>query len=109
MTLSIELVTEILTWTALFHKYDLFPQLSDSPNIVIAKMDATANDVPSPYEVRGYVIYQPFFSANMHANANANGNEFPTIFTFRFPTIYFSPAGQKQNPKKYEVCLIDFG
>ena len=28
-------------------------QLMDDPNIVIAKMDATANDVPSPYDVRG--------------------------------------------------------
>ncbi|MBN3308912.1 PDIA3 isomerase, partial [Amia calva] len=50
----------------------VFSQLADDPNIVIAKMDATANDVPSPYEVRG------------------------------FPTIYFSPAGKKQSPKKYE-------
>lgn len=31
----------------------LYQQLSKDPNIVIAKMDATANDVPSPYEVRG--------------------------------------------------------
>ena len=28
-------------------------QLKDDPNIVIAKMDATANDYPSQYEVRG--------------------------------------------------------
>ncbi|XP_028814206.1 protein disulfide-isomerase A3 [Denticeps clupeoides] len=51
---------------------ELGEKLSGDPNVVIAKMDAVANDVPSPYEVRG------------------------------FPTIYFSPAGQKQNPKKYE-------
>ena len=28
-------------------------QLKDDPNIVIAKCDATANDVPGLYEVRG--------------------------------------------------------
>jgi len=28
-------------------------QLSGEEDIVIAKMDATANDVPSPYSVRG--------------------------------------------------------
>uniref|UniRef100_A0A6Q2X6Y7 Protein disulfide-isomerase n=1 Tax=Esox lucius TaxID=8010 RepID=A0A6Q2X6Y7_ESOLU len=47
-------------------------QLANDPSIVIAKMDATANDVPSQYEVRG------------------------------FPTIYFAAAGQKMSPKKYE-------
>ncbi|XP_072290868.1 protein disulfide-isomerase A3 [Eucyclogobius newberryi] len=50
---------------------ELGEKLSSNPNVVIAKMDATANDVPTPYEVSG------------------------------FPTIYFSPAGQKSSPKKY--------
>ena len=39
----------------------------DEPNIVIAKMDATANDVPSGFAVEG------------------------------FPTIYFAPANDKKN------------
>ena len=32
-------------------------QLADEGDIVIAKMDATANDVPKQYEVKGYVPY----------------------------------------------------
>uniref|UniRef100_A0AAQ4PDH3 Protein disulfide-isomerase n=1 Tax=Gasterosteus aculeatus aculeatus TaxID=481459 RepID=A0AAQ4PDH3_GASAC len=51
---------------------ELGEKLSGDPNVIIAKMDATANDVPSPYEVSG------------------------------FPTLYFSPAGRKTSPKKYE-------
>lgn len=39
-------------------------------------MDATENDVPSQYNVRG------------------------------FPTIYFAPKNDKNNPRKYEVNSI---
>lgn len=40
---------------ALAPKYDeLGKKLSDE-NVVIAKMDATANDVPEPFEVKGLV------------------------------------------------------
>lgn len=54
-------------------KYDeLAEQLSGESGITIAKMDATANDVPSSYDVKG------------------------------FPTLYFAPAGSKGSPKKYE-------
>ncbi|XP_045215771.2 protein disulfide-isomerase A3-like [Mercenaria mercenaria] len=42
---------------------ELAEKLADEPELVIAKMDATANDVPPPYEVQG------------------------------FPTIYFKPKG----------------
>jgi len=54
-------------------KYEeLAKKLEDEKDIVIAKMDATANDVPSSYDVRG------------------------------FPTIYFAPKGSKKSPRKYE-------
>lgn len=54
-------------------KYDeLAKELKNENSIVIAKMDATENDVPSQYNVRG------------------------------FPTIYFAPKNDKNNPKKYE-------
>lgn len=52
--------------------FELAVKLRDSKDIVIAKMDATANDVPYPYEVQG------------------------------FPTIYWSPMGSKDSPKKYQ-------
>ncbi|CAF4000520.1 unnamed protein product [Rotaria sordida] len=54
-------------------KYDELAQtLKGETNIVIAKMDATANDVPSSYNVRG------------------------------FPTLYFAPKNDKNNPKQYQ-------
>jgi protein disulfide isomerase family A protein 3 len=58
---------------SLVPKYEeLAEKLQNEEDIVIAKMDATANDVPKPYDVKG------------------------------FPTIYFSPKGSKGSPKKYE-------
>jgi len=54
-------------------KYDeLATKLAGEKNIVIAKVDATANDIPPYYEVRG------------------------------FPTIFFAPKNGKSNPRKYE-------
>ncbi|XP_076105172.1 protein disulfide-isomerase A3-like [Mytilus galloprovincialis] len=50
---------------------ELGEKLSEETSITIAKMDATANDVPKPYEVQG------------------------------FPTIYYKPKNSKNNPKKY--------
>jgi len=52
---------------------ELAKTLKDNPNLVIAKMDATANDSPHPkYQAKGY------------------------------PTILFSPAGRKDSPMPYQ-------
>ncbi|XP_029918860.1 protein disulfide isomerase family A, member 8 [Myripristis murdjan] len=51
---------------------ELADTLYADPNIVIAKMNAAANDVPLGYDVQGY------------------------------PTIYFVPAGKKDEPIRYE-------
>merc|ERR1719383_865082 len=50
---------------------ELGEAVADNDDIVIAKIDATANDSPSQFAVSG------------------------------FPTIYFSPKGNKANPQKY--------
>ncbi|XP_064647427.1 protein disulfide-isomerase A4-like isoform X2 [Lineus longissimus] len=47
-------------------------ELSSEKNLVIAKIDSTANDAPGQYEVSG------------------------------FPTIYFAPSNNKDNPIKFE-------
>ena len=51
---------------------NLAKDLKNEKNLVIAKLDATANDVPANYESQG------------------------------FPTIYFAPANKKEEPLKYE-------
>jgi protein disulfide-isomerase A4 len=50
---------------------DLAKRFKSVKRLVIAKMDATANDSPEPYTASG------------------------------FPTIYFAPAGSKQSPVSY--------
>jgi len=51
---------------------ELGEKLANVKDVVIAKIDATANSVPPPYDVQG------------------------------FPTIYWSPMGSKDSPKKYQ-------
>lgn len=51
---------------------ELAKKLKKDKNLVIAKIDATANDAPSNYDTSG------------------------------FPTIYFAAADNKENPLKYE-------
>jgi protein disulfide isomerase family A protein 3 len=51
---------------------ELGEALAGVKDITIAKMDATANDVPPPFEVSG------------------------------FPTLYWAPMGKKDRPKKYQ-------
>jgi protein disulfide isomerase len=62
------------TYKKLAQKY------KDESNLVIAKLDATANDVPAEYKASG------------------------------FPTIFFAPKGGKSKPVKYEGAreLTDF-
>ena len=57
-------------------------QMADE-DVAIVKMDATANDVPPAFEVRG------------------------------FPTLFFLPKDSKSKPQSYEVstaasCLLGF-
>jgi len=51
---------------------ELAKKLKKYDSVVIAKIDATANDIPPEYSAKGY------------------------------PTIYFAPSGKKSTPMKYE-------
>ncbi|XP_020620049.1 protein disulfide-isomerase A3-like [Orbicella faveolata] len=70
-------------------------QLKDVEDIVIAKMDATANDVPPPYQLKDV---EDIVIAKMDATAN----DVPPPYQVQgFPTLYFSPKKSKDTPKKY--------
>merc|ERR1712168_732636 len=51
---------------------ELGEKLAGVKDVVIAKMDATANDAPPPFDVQG------------------------------FPTLYWAPMGSKDSPQKYQ-------
>uniref|UniRef100_H2ZE70 Protein disulfide-isomerase A3 n=1 Tax=Ciona savignyi TaxID=51511 RepID=H2ZE70_CIOSA len=51
---------------------ELAEKMQENDDVVIAKMDATANDAPAQFQVSGY------------------------------PTIYWAPKGSKKNPVKYQ-------
>uniref|UniRef100_A0A8C2DZ52 Protein disulfide-isomerase n=1 Tax=Cyprinus carpio TaxID=7962 RepID=A0A8C2DZ52_CYPCA len=80
---------------------ELGEQLYSDPNIVIAKMDATANDVPQGYDVQGYVFTSYHHSSNVLYSLALAIIDF-SLFFCRFPTIYFAAAGRKDEPKRYE-------
>lgn len=77
------------------------PQLSPETNMVVAQMNAADNDVPLGYDVQGWGhsscvcrVWLGQRDAGLHC-----------LFVCRFPTIYFVPAGRKDEPIRYEVEL----
>lgn len=79
---------EAVSWLKFSIQFHVTPvNISDKPvwlqlkneDIVITKMDATANDVPAGFDVRG------------------------------FPTLYWLPKNDKSSPVRYEVSLAAVG